>query len=212
MSQPPPPLMPPSNIPPGLAAYYQTSQPVQVPPPATPPPSRRERLGWRLGLLIFAWSLIPIALITMIVIGLIASSAGTFKVGETVTATPWQLTVRSYKNEGKSLQWNNAGLKVDATNNWLTVEINLKNTGTQAGDISSGSFVVQDANGNTYPVSDRAEIYAYSAYKGAQSFSGNITPGATERTYLVYDVPADLKNPQLVFKQGTNPPIIKLEN
>jgi hypothetical protein len=127
------------------------------------------------------------------------------RIGETVAVKNWALTVQTPERPGKELIWSQVGNKSAAAGAWLIVPVDLRNTGGQNFGVNTFDFELRDGAGAVYNVSSDVGAYGYAEYKQGAPLGGQIPPGVTVRTYVIFDTNPDATGLRLIFKQDTKP-------
>jgi hypothetical protein len=114
----------------------------------------------------------------------------------------WTLAVVNLGRPGKDLVWSDFGNVTHASGEWLVLECALRNDDKSSRSLSGiANFTLKDAQGRSYD-DDLVEAAMYASYKDANGYTDKVAPGATLRTYVVFDVSKGLTGAKLTFSSG----------
>lgn len=121
-------------------------------------------------------------------------TAPTHSLGEVISITQnnlnLQLTVNSTRvHSGKGV------IKPNTGNQWIVVDTTIVNQGKTSQTFSVVSFRVMDDKNQTYEVA-----FLASALEDIETPTGEISPGSQKKGQLVFEVPQNIKNLQLLFQ------------
>ncbi|HLG69933.1 MAG TPA: DUF4352 domain-containing protein [Chloroflexota bacterium] len=132
-----------------------------------------------------------------------AAASAAPKVGDTVTAGNWSYQLTKVDKPGKSIDTGNQFEKLDALGTWLVVYMTLKNVGKQNFGINDFDFELQDSAGTKSKVTDKiVEMNAWLEKTGLKPLGGQIPPGVSIDTALLFDINPDAKGFKLNLIQA----------
>jgi hypothetical protein len=125
------------------------------------------------------------------------------KVGETITSGNWSYLITKVDKPGKSIDTGNEFAKLDALGTWLVAYATLKNVGNQNFGINSFDFELLDGSGVKSKVTDQfSGMTIWLDKLGLKPLGGQIPPGVSINTALLFDVNPDAKGFNLNLVQA----------
>ena len=121
-----------------------------------------------------------------------------YGLGDAVPTGDWEITVSNVES-GVS-QVGDQYLNATAQGQYILVDVEVKNTGSEPSYFFEGDVKLLDDAGNTYATDSEASLYTTES--GDVFLLEEINPGNTASGVLVFDVPADASPNVLEFQGG----------
>lgn len=122
-----------------------------------------------------------------------------FGLNEQFNFTHWSMKVTETKNDKAVYLYDDALI---AWGTWAIIFLEVTNTGTGTDYISSNDYYLEDSAGRTYESETRAAGRAGWMYTRLSNYD-DMNPGNLHPYVMAFDVPQDLGEMWLVFKDGT---------
>lgn len=129
------------------------------------------------------------------------------KIGDTIRAPNWELTVVEAQRVVGPLVWSQFGNKEEPVGEWFVLTVTLKNIGRENFAVNAWDFELRTAAGATYKHTSELGAYSYAEFRKMVPLGKQVPPGATVRTPLVFDIGKGTEGVFLVFGQAKDSPI-----